>query len=147
TPEGKAAFLADLLPHLGRVASAVERAAWLEVACDRGHLDPAAAKLEMKRALSKTPERPGAPAPAPAVLTPAPVRPAAAGPLLAAERFLVASVLQETDGVLDALRELEAFELEGLRTAAVLRAVLELCARGQKVTVAALQEALPDDET
>ena len=144
TPEGKAGFLADLLPHLGRVASAVERAAWLEVACDRGRLDPAAAKMEMKRALVKSPGGPQAPAP-PAP-KPAPVR-AAQGPLLAAERWLLACVLQETDGVLDALRELEPVEIESLRTAAVLRAALDLCAKGQKVTVAALQEALPDEET
>jgi len=147
TPEGKAGFLADLLPHLGRVASAVERAAWLEVACDRGRLDPAAAKLEMKRALVKgTGPNPHAPA-AGATPAPAPARPVAHIALLPAERWLVSSVLQETEGVLDALRELEVFELAGLRTAAVLQAVLELCAKGQKVTVAALQEALPDEDT
>jgi DNA primase len=143
TPEGKAGFLADLLPHLGRVASAVERAAWLEVACDRGRLDPAAAKHEMKRALAKATGGPHAPAPA----APAPAPPRPAVPLLAAERWLVSCVLQETDGVLDALRELEDLELTGLRTAEVLRAVLALCAKGQKVTVAALQEVLPDEET
>ncbi|HET8644223.1 MAG TPA: DNA primase, partial [Vicinamibacteria bacterium] len=44
TPEGKAAFLGDLLPSLGKVASAVERSAWLDRAVDRGALDPAAAR-------------------------------------------------------------------------------------------------------
>jgi DNA primase len=143
TPEGKAAYLGDLLPHLGRIASAVERSAWLDRAVDRGALDPAAARFELKRALAQgrsngTAQPAAVPAPAP--------RPAA-GPLLPAERYLLASLLQEDEAVGAAVTELDEDELDGLRSAPVLRAARELAGRGSRVTVSALQDALPDDDS
>jgi RNA polymerase sigma factor (sigma-70 family) len=49
--------------------------------------------------------------------------------------------------VSQAIAELDEGELAGLRTAPVLRAVQALAARGEPVSVAALQEALPDEES
>jgi DNA primase len=142
TPDGKAAFLNDLLPSLTKVASAVERAAWLERAIDRGALDPAAARHELRRAFAHQPASgPAAHPPAP---PPGP-RPAA-GPLLPAERWLVALLLQEDETVGAALAELTDEEVEGLRSAPVLRAARDLAANGGRVTVAALQAALPEEE-
>jgi DNA primase len=144
TPEGKAAFLADLLPSLGRITSAVERSAWLDKAVDRGALDRAAARYELQRSMA----RGGAPAPVSTGSRPAPPPPPkpAAGALLPAERYLLALVLQGSEGVDAALRELDEGEMAGLRSAPVLKAALEMAARGERVTVAALQEALTDED-
>jgi DNA primase len=145
TPEGKAAFLGDLLPSLCRITSAVERSAWLDKAVDRGALDRAAARYELQRAMARA----GAPAPAGTESRPAPPpapKPAAAA-LLPAERYLVALMLQGGDGVAEALQELDEGEMAGLRSAPVLKAALELAARGERVSVAALQEALTDEDS
>jgi DNA primase len=142
TPGGKAAFLAELLPSLVRITSAVERAAWLERACDRAALDPAAAREELKRARARGPAQGSSPAPAaPAPQAPKPVT------LLPAERWLLASLLQEDESVGAAMGDLEEAELEGLRSAPVLRAARDLASHGSRVTVASLQSALPDEDS
>jgi DNA primase len=141
TPGGKAAFLADLLPSLVKIQSAVERAAWLERAVERGALDPAAARQELKRALAGRPAAPADSAP----VTPAP-KPVTQA-LLPAERYLLASLLQEDEAVGAAVGGLEEDALDGLRSAPVLRAARDLASHGGRVTVASLQEALPDDDS
>ncbi len=50
-PEGKAGFFSALLPALVRIDNAVERSAWLARAVERGGLDEAAAREELRRAL------------------------------------------------------------------------------------------------
>jgi DNA primase len=144
TPEGKAAFLAELLPSLCRISSAVERAAWLDKAVDRGALDRAAARYELQRAMA----RGSGPAPAASEARPAPLPPLrpAATALLPAERYLLALMLQASDGVAEALRELEQQEMDGLRSAPLLKAALDLAGRGERVSVAALQEAVEDED-
>jgi DNA primase len=142
TPGGKAAFLAALLPSLVKIQSAVERMAWLDRAVERAALDPAAARQELKRAIAGTPtpkpsdEAPAAPAPRPVATA-----------LLPAERYLLASLLQEDETVGAAVGELGDDELDGLRSAPVLRAARDLASHGSRVTVASLQAALPDDES
>src|SRR6185369_11695504 len=137
----KSAFLAALLPSLVKIQSAVERMAWLDRAVERAALDPAAARQELKRAIAGTP----APAKPAEAATPAP-RPASPT-LLPAERYLLASLLQEDETVGAAVGELLEEELDGLRSAPVLRAARDLASHGSRVTVAALQAALPDDES
>ena len=142
TPGGKAAFLADLLPSLVKFTSAVERVAWLDRAVDRAALDPAAARQELKRALA------GAPASGAGPTGVAPAPPRATGPtLLPAERFLLASLLQEDETVGAAVGDLAEEELDGLRSAPVLRAARDLASHGRAVTVASLQAALADDDS
>jgi hypothetical protein len=46
-----------------------------------------------------------------------------------------------------AVSELEEDEMDGLRSAPVLRAARALAGRGSRVTVSALQDALPDDDS
>jgi len=142
TPGGKAAFLAALLPSLVKIQSAVERMAWLDRAVERAALDPAAARQELKRAIVGTP----APRPSDQAPAPPPPRPVAIA-LLPAERYLLASLLQEDETVGAAVSELAEEELDGLRSAPVLRAARELASHGSRVTVASLQAALPDDES
>jgi DNA primase len=138
TPHGKAAFLAALLPSLAKVTSAVERAAWLQMAVERGRLDPQAARLELKRALGGARAAEAAPAPVPA---PAPRR-----PLLPAEAWLLALLLREADGAQQALEALEEAEIAPLASGEILRAARELQLRGERVSAAALQAALRGDD-
>src|SRR5262245_7071728 len=141
TPGGKAGFLAALLPSLVKIQSAVERMAWLDRAVERAALDPAAARQELKRAIA------GTPAPAqPAEAAPPAPKPAATT-LLPAERYLLASLLQEDETVGAAVGELQDGELDGLRSAPVLRAARDLASHGSRVTVATLQAALDDDDS
>ena len=140
-PGGKAAFLAALLPSLVKIQSAVERMAWLDRAVERAALDPAAARQELKRAIA------GTPAPAQPAEAPRPALRPAATSLLPAERYLLASLLQEDETVGAAVGELGEEELDGLRSAPVLRAARDLASHGSRVTVASLQAALPDDES
>jgi len=135
TPGGKAAYLRALLPVLGRIDSAVERAAWLARIAERGGLDEAAAREELQRA------RKGLAATGP----PEPPR-ATPTPLPKAERWLVALLAQEAEGAEEALAELGEADIDGLRSAEVLRAAKALWRRNEKVTVAALASAIAGEE-
>ncbi len=138
SPPGKAAFLGALLPSLAKLPSAVERAAWLQMAVERGRLDPQAARLELKRALGGA--RP-AEAPAPTVPRPAPRR-----ALLPAEKWLLALLLRESEGAQEALGELDEAEIAPLASAEILRAARELHLRGERVSAGALQAAILGEE-
>ena len=137
TPEGKAAYLNALLPGLRRIESAVERAAWLPVIVQRGGLDPQAAQEELRRALaSRSPTVaaavPAAPPPRPAVLLPA-------------EKHLLALLLADAEAA-EALDSLQDTDIQGLRTAVVLAAARALRARGERVTAAALESGLEEED-
>jgi len=138
TPQGKAAYLKELLPSLVRIESAVERAAWLPKVAAAGGLDGAAADQELRRALSL---RGGA-----ATAAAAPVRSAVSDRLTPAEKWLLALIVQETEGVTEALAELQEDDIAGLKTAAILRAAKSLQDKGQAVTAASLTEAVAADE-
>jgi hypothetical protein len=78
----------------------------------------------------------------------APPAPRPASPtLLPAERYLLASLLQEDETVGAAVGDLAEEEIDGLRSAPVLRAARDLASHGGRVTVASLQAALADDDS
>jgi DNA primase len=138
SPPGKAAYLASLLPSLVRIESAVERAAWLSTIVERGRLDEAAARDELRRALGARPRT----APAPEDRAPAPKRIA----LLPAERWLLALLMQGAEGIAEAVAELQESELLGLRSAAVLRVARAMAAEGAPPTGAAVAARVESDE-
>jgi DNA primase len=141
TPAGKAAFFADVLPALVRTVNAVERQAWLARVVERGGLDLAAAREELRRALSGKPARGSAVAEA-AARTPGASRTRG---LLPAERWLLALVAQGAAGVENALDELQEADLEGLRSAALLRAAQSVARRDERVTLAAVVAELDEE--
>jgi DNA primase len=145
TPSGKAAFLSDVMPALVRTPNAVERQAWLARVAERGALDPGAAREEMRRALG----RPGRPAPAGSAVAEAAARrlaPTVRAQLLPAERWLLALVAQGAAGVEQALDELQDAEVDGLASAAILRAAQAAARKSTPVSLAAVLEALSDEE-
>ena len=142
TPAGKAAYFADVLPALVRTENAVERQAWLARVVERGGLDHAAAREELRRAIAGRPGKSSAVAEAEA-RKPAPVQRAKA--LLPAERWLLALVAQGAAGVEDALKELEDSDLERLRSADLLRAAQTVARRDERVTLQAVVAELDDE--
>jgi DNA primase len=137
SPPGKAAYLGSLLPSLVRIESPVERAAWLTTIVERGRLDETAARDELRRALGAR------------TRTPAPEEPVAApkrAVLLPAERWLLALLMQGTEGVAEALAELQEDEVLGLRSAAVLRVARAMAAEGAAPTGAAVASRVESDE-
>jgi DNA primase len=148
SPSGKAGYLAALLPALVRIENAVERSAWLSRVAERGGLDERAAREEMRRAMAGASRGavnvhvnvnvPGAPAPPP---TPKPEL-----ALVPAEKWLLTLILQNAEGVADALCALEDLELSGLRTSAALREARRLALAGEAVTVDLLAAAAGEDD-
>jgi DNA primase len=138
TPAGKAAYLAALLPALTSIESAVERAAWLPAVVDRGGLDEAATREELRRAMGGR-----GPAAAPA---PSPAAPPAVTSLLPAEKWFLGLILTGAPGVDDALGELADADLAGLRSAEALRAARALYLRGENVSPPALAAEVAGDE-
>jgi hypothetical protein len=141
SPEGKAGFFSALLPALVRIHNAVERSAWLGRAVERGGLDEAAAREELRRALGG--RGAGAAAVAEAARR-APARKAAA--LMPAERWLLALVVQGAEGVDEALAELGEADLDGLGAASLLRAAKAIWRRGEPVTMPALAAETDDED-
>jgi DNA primase len=141
TPAGKAAFFADVMPALIRTENAVERQAWLARVAERGGLDVSAAREELRRALAGRPGKVSAVAEAAARQPGVPLAKA----LLPAERWLLALVAQSAAGVEDALKELEEPDLEGLRSAPLLRAAQAVARRDERVTLPAVLAELDED--
>jgi DNA primase len=141
SPAGKAAFFAAILPALVRTANAVERQAWLARIVERGGLDPGGAREELRRALQG---RRGATSAVAEAATRRPAVPKVAV-LLPAERWLLALVAQGAAGVEIALDELTEADLEGLRSAALLRVAQEVARRNERVTLPAVLAGLDED--
>jgi len=131
------------MPALVRTANAVERQAWLARVVERGGLDAGAAREELRRALSGRTGGPSAVAEAEAAAR----RPAVpkAVVLLPAERWLLALVAQGAAGVEIALDELTESDLEGLRSAALLRVAQAVARRDERVTLPAVVAELDED--
>ena len=144
TPAGKAAFLADVMPALVRTQNAVERQAWLARVVERGALDTGAAREELRRALGGRPASAATSAVAEAARRP--VAPLRAQSLLPAERWLLALVAQGAAGIEQALDELHDEDVDGLASAAILRSAQAAARKSAPVTLAAVLEALGDDE-
>jgi DNA primase len=139
-PSGQAAFFTDVLPALQRVQNAVERSAWLARVVERGGLDAAAAREELRRA---TAGRGGGGAAVAEAARRAPGPRAAS--LLPAERWLLALVAQAAAGVEAALDEIDETDLAGLRAAPLLRAAQAVARRDERVTLAAVQAELDEE--
>jgi DNA primase len=141
TPAGKAAYFADVLPALVRTENAVERQAWLARVAERGGLDQAAAREELRRTIA------GRPGKSSAVAEAAARKPIVSQvrALLPAERWLLALVAQSAAGVEEALKELEDQHLEGLRAAELLRAARALAQRDERVTLPLVLAELDED--
>jgi len=142
SPAGKAGFFAELLPALVRIDNAVERAAWLGRAVERGGLDEAAAHEEMRRASSG--RRTGGAAVETAARRAATVR---AARLLPAERWLLALVVRGAGDVAGALSELGESDIDGLMAAPLLRAAKALWRRGGALTLPALADEVADEDS
>jgi DNA primase len=141
SPAGKAEFFAAVLPALVRTQNAVERLAWLSRVAERGGLDAGAAREELRRALSGRAGSGSAIAEAAAKRPPVP----RATVLLPAERWLLALVAQGAAGVEIALDELQEADLEGLRSAALLRAAQAVARRDERVSLPAVVAQLDED--
>jgi DNA primase len=141
SPEGKAGFFSMLLPALARVDNAVERSAWVSRAVDRGGLDEAAAREELRRALRGHGAEGGAVAES---ARRTPTRKARA--LMPAERWLLALIVLGAEGVDEALADLGEADLDGLRAAPLLRAAKAIWRRGQPITMSALTAECGDDD-
>jgi DNA primase len=142
SPEGKARFLAALLPVLVRVESPVERSAWLTRAVERGGLDDAAAREELRRALGGR-GRGGAGVAEAARRAPASRR---APALMPAERWLLALMVSGAEGIDEALAELGEADIDGLRAEPLLRAAKTLWRQEKPVTMATLEDAVEGDD-
>ena len=144
TPAGKAAYLEALLPVLVKIDSAVERAAWLPRIAERGGLDEAAAREELRRALrgGRGPVGSVGGRAEEAAPVPGPVR---AASLIPAERLLLGLLLRSAEGVDEALGELADAEIDGLHSAPVLRAARSLYLKNVAITSAALTEAVEEE--
>jgi DNA primase len=141
TPAGKAGFLAGLLPALVRIDNAVERSAWLGRAVERGGLDEAAAREELRRA------RGGRGTGGAGVAEAARRAPARQAPrLMPAERWLLALVLTGAEGVDEALAELGEADLDALRAAPLLRAAKAIWRRGEAMTLASITAEVGDED-
>ena len=141
SPEGKAGFLSALLPTLGRIENAVERSAWLTRAVERGGLDEAAARSEMRRALS------GRGTSAAGVAEAARRAPARqARTLMLAERWLLALIVAGADGIDEALAEIGEADIDGLRAAPLLRAAKAIWRREETLTISALEAEVADED-
>jgi DNA primase len=140
TPAGKAAFFADVLPGLVRTQNAVERQAWLARVVERGSLDAAGAREELRRAVQGRLGKTSAVAEA-AERTTRPLK----AVLLPAERWLLALVAQGAAGVEDALKELEERDIAGLRSEALLRAAQAVARRQDRVSLSAVVAELDDE--
>ncbi len=137
TPEGKRAFLDAVLPTLARIEDPVERIAWLPHLEDRGGIEEGATLDALRQALRERSR----------TLKQAPPKSSdALAGLLVTERLLIARMLRRSEGVVEALAEIEDSDLQGLRSAAVIRAAVKLSANRQEITVAALERELANDE-
>jgi DNA primase len=141
SPAGKAAFFSSVLPALVRTQNAVERQAWLARVIERGGLDAGGAREEMRRALSG---RAGTTSAVAEAATQRPSVPRSAV-LLPAERWLLALVAQGAAGVEIALDELQDADLEGLRSAPLLRAAQAVARRDERVTLHAVLAELDEE--
>jgi DNA primase len=141
SPAGKAAFFSAVLPALVRTANAVERQAWLARVVERGALDAGGAREELRRALQGRTGTSSAVADAAARRPPLP----RAAVLLPAERWLLALVAQGAAGVEIALDELQDPDLEGLRSAPLLRVAQAVARKNERVTLPAVLAELDEE--
>jgi DNA primase len=140
SPHGKAEYLRALVPALGAIESAVERAAWIPRIVELGGLDERATRDEIRQALGGGRASPASAPPA--------VRPPAARRLAPAERWLLALIVKEAEGAPEAVAALAEEELAALASGSILRAARAVVARGVRLSAMELARELadPDDQ-
>jgi DNA primase len=118
-PRGKAAFLNDVLPVIGKIPNRVERVGYVGPLAEHAGITDQAVLNELRRHVEVQAHRFQLPT-------------AEASALKPAERDLIRWLIStpEESGILE---EIEEEDLEGLRTAAILRAMKELVASGPLV--------------
>lgn len=142
SPHGKAEYLRALIPALGAIQSAVERAAWIPRIVELGGLDERAARDEIRQALGGGR---AATAVAPAQ-GPTAARSQAHRRLAPAERWLLALIVKEAEGVPEALTSLADEELAALASGSILRAARAVLAGGGRLSALELARELPDQD-
>lgn len=140
TPEGKAGYLNVLLPVLARIENAVERAAWLPAIVEHGRLDGRAAQEELRRAIAARVTT----APARVTETPPPASNVRPRDLLPAERLLLGQLLTGNAAAAEALSTLPDSDLDGLRSADILRAARQLQQAGRVPELSSLEAVLEE---
>ncbi len=142
SPHGKAQYLAALLPSLGAITSAVERAAWVPRISEAGSLDERAARDEIQRAL-------GTGRVSAQGLTresPSPARPRPQKRWAPAERWLLAMIVNEVEGAAAALGAFEESELDALPSGPILRTARAIVEKGGHLRVTDLLGELENEE-
>jgi DNA primase len=115
-PRGKAAFLNDVLPVIGKIPNRVERVGYIGPLAEHAGITDQTVLNELRRHVEIQAHRFQLPSAEPSVLKPA-------------ERDLIRWLMTspEESAILE---EIEEEDLEGLRTAPILRAMKELAATG-----------------
>jgi DNA primase len=130
-PRGKAAFLDDVLPVIGKIPNRVERVGYVGPLAEHAGITDQTVLNELRRHVEIQAHRFQLPSPAKSVLRPA-------------ERDLIRWLIASPEET-SLLAEIEEEDLEGLRTAPILRAMKELAAMGPLVTERLLDRLSSDD--
>lgn len=130
TPRGKAAFLSDVLPIIGKIPNRVERIGYVGPLAEHAGITDGAVLDELRRHVENKAQRFELPA-------------VEAPPVKLAERELIRWILssRESSAILD---EIEEEDLEGLATAPILRAMKEEKVSGTLSTERLLDRLEPD---
>lgn len=131
-PRGRAAFLNDILPVLGKIPNRVERVGYIGPLAEHAGITDETVLTELRRHVENQAHRFQLPAPQKSVVK-------------LAERELIRWIAtnQEASAILD---EIEEEDLEGLATAPILVAMREVAASGT-LTTDRLLDRLPSDQT
>jgi DNA primase len=119
-PRGKAAFLDDVLPVIGKIPNRVERVGYVGPLAEHAGITDQTVLNELRRHVEIQAHRFQLPSAEKSVLRPA-------------ERDLIRWLIASPEEA-SLLGEIEEGDLEGLRTAPILRAMQELAATGPLVT-------------
>jgi DNA primase len=130
-PRGKAAFLNDVLPVIGKIPNRVERIAYIGPLAEHAGITDQTVLNELRRHVEIQ---------APRFQLPSAQKTA----LWIAERDLIRWVIASPEDT-SILEEVEEEDLEGLRTAPILRAMKELAATGTLTAERLLDRLAPDD--
>ncbi len=130
-PEEQVAAANQVLPHLARLRSGIERAAWAGRLADALGIEDGLVLQELRKALNQPGER-------------VRQRPGAAGEPQAVESRLVRLLLGSAEARKQALEQLEEGDLEGTRIERIVGVILGLGGEGREVSYPAVLNALDD---
>jgi DNA primase len=130
-PRGKAAFLNDVLPVIGKIPNRVERVGYIGPLAEHAGITDQAVLNELRRHVENQAHRFQLPAAEVSVMKPA-------------ERDLIRWLISSPEES-SILEEIEEEDLEGLRTAPILRAMKELAVSGPLAAERILDRLSSDD--